>query len=68
MVVGKFNGFFFGFGFILNFGIIIEDNVISLEGKDSIIIFISIECVGLKDGDFNWIFIVIDLLEVIIYN
>lgn len=68
MAVGKPNGSPSGFGPILNLGIIIEDNVISLEGKDSITTYISIERAGLKDGSFNWIPISTDSLEVTIYN
>ena len=68
MAIGKPNGSPSGFGPILNLGIIIEDNVISLEGKDSITTYISIERAGLKDGDFNWIPIATDSLEVTIYN
>lgn len=68
MAVGKPNGSPSGFGPILNLGIIIEDNVISLEGKDSITTYISIERVGLKDSSFNWIPISTDSLEIIIYN
>ena len=68
MAIGKPNGSPSGFGPILNLGIIIEDNVISLEGKDSITTYISIQRAGLKDSTFNWVPLATDSLEITIYN